>query len=82
MLEFRVNEGSNEGVQEAAVQNALMKIYIDTNNRPEEYLTTNTPQESDRVVGDYCEKRDPQLSFLAYKRGMCDDELADDDATE
>ena len=36
MLEFRVNEGFNEGVQEAAVQNALMKIYIDTNNRPEE----------------------------------------------
>ena len=80
MLEFRVNEGFNEGVQEAVVQNALMKIYIDTNNRPEEYLTTNTPRP--RRVGDYCEKRDPQLFFLAYKRGMCDDELADDDATE
>eukprot|EP00965_Chrysotila_dentata_P127061 4202953-Pleurochrysis_carterae.AAC.1 len=33
-LEARVNEG----VQEAAVHNALMKIYIDMNNRPEEYL--------------------------------------------
>jgi len=80
LLEFRVNEGFNEGVQEAVVQNALMKIYIDTNNRPEEYLTTNTPRP--RRVGDYCEKRDPQLFFLAYKHGMCDDELADDDATE
>ena len=39
-----MNEGFNEGVQEAVVQNALMKIYIDTNNRPEEYLTTNTPR--------------------------------------
>ena len=43
------------------------------NNRPEEYLTTNIYYDS-KVVG---EKRDPQLSFLAYKRGMCDDELVD-----
>ena len=71
-LEARVNEG----VQEAAVHNALMKIYIDMNNRPEEYLTTNIYYDS-KVVGEYCEKRDPQLSFLAYKRGMCDDELVD-----
>ena len=53
-----------------------MKIYIDMNNRPEEYLTTNIYYDS-KVVGEYCEKRDPQLSFLAYKRGMCDDELVD-----
>jgi hypothetical protein len=44
LLELCVNEGFDEGVQDAAVQNALMKIYIDTNNRPEEYLTTNTPR--------------------------------------
>merc|ERR1719183_1528689 len=31
----------DEGVQEAAVHNALMKIYIDMNNRPEEYLVSN-----------------------------------------
>jgi len=42
---------------------------------------TSPPAPQDRVVGDYCEKRDLQLSFLAYKRGMCDDELVDDDAT-
>jgi clathrin heavy chain len=71
-LEARVNEG----VQEAAVHNTLMKIYIDMNNRPEEYLTTNIYYDS-KVVGEYCEKRDPQLSFLAYKRGLCDDELVD-----
>merc|ERR1719331_3083425 len=71
-LEARVNEG----VQEAAVHNALMKIYIDMNNRPEEYLTTNIYYDS-KIVGEYCEKRDPHLAFLAYKRGMCDDELVD-----
>merc|ERR1719217_269068 len=71
-LEARVNEG----VQEAAVHNALMKIYIDMNNRPEEYLVQNMYYDS-KVVGEYCEKRDPLLSFLAYKRGMCDAELVD-----
>merc|ERR1719217_1057185 len=71
-----LEQRQNEGVQEAAVHNALMKIYIDMNNRPEEYLTTNIYYDS-KVVGEYCEKRDPQLSFLAYKRGMCDDELVD-----
>ena len=30
-----------------------------------------------RVIGRYCEKRDPHLSVLAYKRGLCDDELVD-----
>jgi len=28
-----------------------------------------------RVVGKYCEKRDPHLACVAYERGMCDDEL-------
>lgn len=27
------------------------------------------------VVGKYCEKRDPHLAFVAYERGMCDQEL-------
>ena len=53
-----------------------MKIYIDMNNRPEECLSTNIYYDS-KVVGECCERRDPQLSFLAYKRGMCDDELVD-----
>jgi clathrin heavy chain len=26
-------------------------------------------------VGNYCEKRDPFLAFIAYQRGQCDDEL-------
>ena len=56
-LEARVHED----VREAAVHNALMKIYIDMNNRPEEYLTTNIYYDS-KVVGEYNEKRDPQLS--------------------
>ena len=71
-----LEQRQNEGVQEAAVHNALMKIYIDMNNRPEEYLVSNMYYDS-KVVGEYCEKRDPHLAFIAYKRGMCDTELVD-----
>ena len=28
-----------------------------------------------QVVGKYCEKRDPTLAVVAYKRGLCDAEL-------
>lgn len=28
-----------------------------------------------RVVGRYCEKRDPHLACVAYERGQCDREL-------
>eukprot|EP00967_Tisochrysis_lutea_P112926 scaffold178837_cov31-Tisochrysis_lutea.AAC.7 len=44
-LEARVNEG----VQEAPVHNALMKIYIDMNNRPEEYLAQNNYYDSKAI---------------------------------
>lgn len=56
------------------VHNALGKIIIDTNNNPEHFLTTN-PYYDSKVVGKYCEKRDPTLAVVAYRRGLCDDEL-------
>lgn len=69
-LEHLVSEGS----QDVHVHNALGKIIIDTNNNPEHFLTTN-PYYDSKVVGKYCEKRDPTLAVVAYKRGLCDDEL-------
>eukprot|EP00163_Fabomonas_tropica_P025672 TRINITY_DN4486_c0_g1_i1.p1 TRINITY_DN4486_c0_g1~~TRINITY_DN4486_c0_g1_i1.p1 ORF type:complete len:1704 (-),score=653.64 TRINITY_DN4486_c0_g1_i1:69-5180(-) len=71
-LEARVQEGN----QESATHDALAKIYIDSNKDPETFLTTNQFYDS-RVVGKYCERRDPHLAFLAYKRGSCDYELID-----
>ena len=76
LLQPWLEQRQNEGVQEAAVHNALMKIYIDMNNRPEEYLVSNMYYDS-KAVGEYCEKRDPHLAFIAYKRGKCDTELVD-----
>lgn len=70
LLESRVHEG----VEEPATHNALAKIYIDSNNNPERFLRENQFYDS-RVVGRYCEKRDPHLSCVAYERGQCDEEL-------
>ncbi|VDK37670.1 unnamed protein product [Anisakis simplex] len=63
-----------EGATDAATHNALAKIYIDANNNPERFLKEN-PYYDSRVVGKYCEKRDPHFAFLAYERGQCDAEL-------
>ena len=64
----------SEGSQDVHVHNALGMIIIDSNNNPEHFLTTN-PYYDSRVVGKYCEKRDPTLAVVAYRRGQCDDEL-------
>lgn len=69
-LESRIHEGSVE----PATHNALAKIYIDSNNNPERFLRENQYYDS-RVVGKYCEKRDPHLACVAYERGLCDQEL-------
>ncbi|WAR01555.1 LOW QUALITY PROTEIN: CLH1-like protein [Mya arenaria] len=65
---------SHEGVVEPATHNALAKIYIDSNNNPERFLKENQYYDS-KVVGKYCEKRDPHLACVAYERGQCDKEL-------
>ncbi|KZV85450.1 ARM repeat-containing protein [Exidia glandulosa HHB12029] len=41
---------------------------------PEAFLKENNLYEP-LVVGKYCEKRDPYLAFIAYAKGMRDDEL-------
>ncbi|KAL9528508.1 putative clathrin heavy chain [Sphaerulina musiva] len=62
------------GNQQQAVYNALAKIYIDSNNDPEAFLKNNNQYDT-LVVGKYCEKRDPNLAFIAYQKGQNDLEL-------
>jgi clathrin heavy chain len=69
-METRIHEGSTD----PAIHNALAKIYIDSNNNPEKFLKENQYYES-KIVGKYCEKRDPHLACVAYERGQCDQEL-------
>ena len=76
-LEARVGEGNTE----AATHNAIGKLYVRLNNNPQEFLTLNQYYDS-KVLGPFCEKLDPFLAFLAYKRaapaqgiGECDEDL-------
>ncbi|KAI5123544.1 hypothetical protein M0805_006703 [Coniferiporia weirii] len=69
-LEARVQAGS----QDPPVYNAIAKIYIDSNNNPENFLKENNIYEP-LIVGKYCEKRDPYLAYIAYAKGFCDEEL-------
>jgi clathrin heavy chain len=66
-LEARVHES----VVDPPTHNALAKIYIDGNNNAERFLKEN-PYYDSKVIGKYCEKRDPHLACLAYERGQCD----------
>ena len=69
-LEAKINAGQ----QEPALYNALAKIKIDSNADPEAFLKENNIYDP-LVVGKYCEKRDPYLAYIAYAKGLCDDEL-------
>jgi clathrin heavy chain len=71
-LEARVATGSTE----PGTHDALGKIYITLNRDPKAYLLNNMFY-NPKVLGPYCEALDPQLAFIAYKRGAgeCDDEL-------
>ncbi|KAK6410773.1 Clathrin heavy chain, partial [Oleoguttula sp. CCFEE 5521] len=62
------------GNQQQAVYNALAKIYIDSNSNPEAFLKSNDQYDT-LTVGKYCEKRDPNLAFIAYSKGQNDLEL-------
>lgn len=62
------------GNQQQAVYNALAKIYIDSNHDPEKFLKENDMYDT-LTVGKYCEKRDPNLAYIAYRKGQNDIEL-------
>lgn len=57
-LDGRVAEGN----QLPSIHNALAKIKIDTNASPEDFLLNNQYYDS-KVVGKYCEDRDPHLAY-------------------
>lgn len=69
-LEASLAAGNNQ----QAVYNALAKIYIDSNNNPEKFLKENDQYDT-LVIGKYCEKRDPNLAYICYRKGQNDIEL-------
>ncbi|KAK3108031.1 Clathrin heavy chain, partial [Teratosphaeriaceae sp. CCFEE 6253] len=62
------------GNQQPAIYDALAKIYIDSNNNPEKFLKENDLYNT-LAIGNYCAARDPNLAFIAYRKGQNDLEL-------
>ena len=71
-LESRLRDGAID----PGTHNALGKIYVTVNKDPQNWLKSNLYYDS-KVVGKFCEKLDPYLAYLAYRRanGACDAEL-------
>lgn len=70
-LEQRVRADKSD----APLNTALAKILIDSNQRAaEDFLRENSVYDP-LAVGRYCERRDPQLALLAYRKGQCDNEV-------
>jgi len=56
----------------------MAKIKVDTHQDPQKFLATNQFYDP-KIIGKFCEDRDPHLAVIAYKRnpGQCDEELID-----
>jgi clathrin heavy chain len=78
ILENWLEERCSENIQIPAIHNAMAKIKIDTNQNPQHFLQNNKFYDA-KVVGKFCEDRDPHLAVLAYRRnlGECDQEMID-----
>lgn len=78
MLEGWLEDRVAENIQIPAVHNAMAKIKIDTHQNPQLFLSTNQFYDP-KIIGHFCEDRDPHLAVIAYKRnpGQCDEELID-----
>ncbi|OMJ87695.1 hypothetical protein SteCoe_10539 [Stentor coeruleus] len=76
VIQSWLEDREREGVVDSPVHTALAKIYIDTNRDPEDFLIRNEHYDA-KIVGKYCEERNPELAVKAYTRawGECDDEL-------
>lgn len=59
---------------DSSLMNALAKIYIDMNQNAEQFLK-DSDQYDPKVIGKYCEKKNPYLAIIAYEKGLCDEEL-------
>ncbi|KAG5489303.1 hypothetical protein GH5_00170 [Leishmania sp. Ghana 2012 LV757] len=66
----------SEKKTDTALFNALAKIYVDIGESPEQFLAENEYYDA-KVVGKYCETRDPNLAYIAYCHGHCSEEMID-----
>jgi len=69
-LEQRIQNGSVD----PSTHNALAKVYVEGNPIIERFLKEDKYYDA-KVIGEYCEKRNPHLAFIAYERENLDDEI-------
>jgi len=74
MLQGWLEARASEGNQSTELHTALAKIYVDTNKDADNFLMNNAFY-NPKIVGKYCEEREPLKAYLAYKKGKCDMEL-------
>lgn len=63
-----LEERRAEKKTDPALYNALAKVYIDIGHNPERFLLENENYDT-KVIGMYCESRDPNLAYIAYAKG-------------
>ncbi|KNH08069.1 clathrin heavy chain protein [Perkinsela sp. CCAP 1560/4] len=73
MLQGWLENKLKEKSKEAAVHNALAKIYVNQ-GKALEFLSQNEYYDP-LVIGNYCAHREPNIAFQAYSKGKCDEEL-------
>lgn len=69
-LEMRIQKGAVD----VPTHNALAKVYIEGHPAIERYLKEDKYYDA-IAIGEYCEKRNPQLAFIAYEREKLDDKI-------
>jgi clathrin heavy chain len=76
VLQKFLEDREQEGNPTPALHNAIAMIYVESNNNAKDFLINNKYYDP-KVVGEYCEDRDPHLALIAYKKagGKCDEEL-------
>lgn len=74
LLPFLEQKIRQENTRDAAVYNALAKIYIVSKQNAAQFLAENSLY-TPLVIGQFCEGREPKLSLIAYEKGKHDKEL-------
>lgn len=67
---------ADDGVTERDLHNALAKVYVETNENPEEFLNNN-PHYDPFELGKFCQDKDPHLAAAAFMRGQCDAQVVE-----
>lgn len=70
VLENRISSGSVD----PSIHSAMAMVYVDSNISPDRFLKENNYYDCE-IVGKFCEKFNPNLAFIAYEKGECNEKI-------